>query len=60
MPLIFAMEDVTLKKTNGTMMVNIRFKKICPKGSSTDALGPTTAPIIPPSKIDNSNMKDIR
>jgi hypothetical protein len=55
---MLAIEEVTLKKTSGTMIVNIRFKKICPKGSSTFASGPITAPIIPPTRMDKSKIKE--
>jgi len=56
---MLAMAEATLKKTKGIIMVNIKFKKICPKGSSIVALVPNTIPIIPPNSIDKSNTMEV-
>jgi hypothetical protein len=56
---MLAIDDATLKNTKGTIIVNIKFKNICPKGSNTVAFEPKITPNIPPSNIYKSSTKDI-
>ena len=54
-PPILAIADVTLKNTNGTNVMNNKFKNNSPIGFKTTAFSPIVAPTIPPSNIAPSN-----
>jgi hypothetical protein len=57
---MLAIEEDTLKKTRGTITVNIMFTNNVPRGSTTDALGPMMAPAIPPTMTEpRSSIEDL-
>ena len=55
---ILPTEEAIDTKTIGTTMVNIRFRKICPMGSSAVAFSPMTTPISAPTKIPKSRVNE--
>ena len=48
----------TLKNTNGTNIMNNKFKNKSPTGLNITASGPINTPTIPPNIIAPNNIKD--